>query len=307
MTKLNTKTFAVVCTAVFFQLILIANISSAKNSNSTSGWVLDAVNSASNSLEEIKRAYPDGGEPVIKAMMDLGKAHMDALQYAKAEEVYRLAVKNHKKVFKNIAGDFRHDLTLHVKLLSDLADSQLKQEKFDESTRNYRRGLNAAKLGMSVSTPEVKHMRTGLIISVARRSTKQTAESLFAQLLAASEKASGFVSDDIAMILENWIKFRGYTGRLNECEEMSTRLIDVVQRVHGSDHPEVAEALNLKASVIYSLSKDKNSDKGKEALPILRKASQIRNSAFGKDNALSIRSQKNLETLLRELYLKNKI
>jgi len=289
------------------QLIFAASFCTAESNHAKRGWVLDAVIAASNSLNDIEKVYPDGGDAVIKGSVALGDAHMDALQYEKAEQMYLRGIESHKGVFKNISGDYRHDLMLHVRLFAALADSEMKKGDFDAATHNYRRGLHAAKLGIGATTPEVKHLRTGLVLAIARRSTKQASESLFEQLLTASEKASGFISDDIAMILDNWIEFRGYTGRLAECEDMSIRLVDVLQRVHGSDHPEVAEALNRQASIIYKISQSKRSDRGKDALPILRKASQIRNAAFGADHDLSKLSQKNLETLLRELYMKNKM
>lgn len=307
MNKLHKKLLSVVCCAVIAHLFVAFNICAAEPDHSKRGWVLNAVAAASNTLNDIERVYPNGGDAVIKGIVALGDAHMDALQYDQAEQKYLRAVESHKGVFKEVSGDFRHDLMLHVRLLSALADSEMKQGDFDAATHNYRRGLHAAKLGIGATTPEVKHLRTGLVLAVARRSTKQASESLFEQLLAASERASGFISDDIAMILDNWIEFRGYTGRLAECEEMSIRLVDVLQRVHGSDHPEVAEALNRQASIIYNISKDKRSTRGKDALPLLRKASQIRHAAFGSNHDLSKLSEKNLETLLRELYLKNKI
>jgi tetratricopeptide (TPR) repeat protein len=265
-----------------------------------SGWALDAVVAASNALNDIERVYPDGGDAVIKGIASLGKAHMDALQYAEAEEVYGRAVELHKSVFKNISGDFRHSLMLHVRLLSALADSQMKQGDFDGATDSYRRGLHSAKLGIGVTTPEVKHMRTGLVLAIARRSTNEYAESLFKQLLASSETASGFISDDVAVILDNWIEFRGYTGRLSECEDMSVRLVDVLRRVYGSDHPEVAEALNRQASVIYSKSGN-DIQKRKQALPLLQKSYQIRRAAFGASHRLTKLSQKNIGTLQDEL------
>ncbi len=307
MNKSNKSLSSIIYCSFVIQLFLVCNTCIAKSDHSKRGWVLNAVTAASNSLNDIERVYPDGGDAVIKGIMELGDAHMDALQYDKAENIYLRAVESHKSAFKDVSGDFRHDLVLHVKLLSLLADSEMKQGDFDSATHNYRRGLHAAKLGMGATTPEVKHLRTGLVLAIARRSTKQASESLFEQLLAASERASGFISDDIAMILENWIEFRGYTGRLAECEDMSIRLVDVLQRVHGSDHPEVAEALNRQASIIYKISQDKRSERGKDALPLLRKASQIRHAAFGAEHPLSKLSEKNLETLLRELYLKNKI
>ncbi len=307
MKKLSKSILSVVGYAFVAQLFFALNICTAESDHAKHGWVLNAVVAASNSLNDIERVYPDGGDAVIKGIVELGDAHMDALQYDQAEQTYLRAVESHKGVFKDMSGDFRHDLMLHVRLLSSLADSEMKQGDFDAATHNYRRGLHAAKLGIGATTPEVKHMRTGLVLAVARRSTKQASESLFEQLLAASERASGFISDDIAMILDNWIEFRGYTGRLAECEDMSIRLVDVLQRVHGSDHPEVAEALNRQASIIYKISLEKRSTRGKDALPLLRKASQIRQAAFGSDHKLSKLSEKNLETLLRELYLKNKI
>ncbi len=307
MKKLSKNMLSIVGCTFVAQLFFTSDICTAESNHANRGWVLNAVTAASNSLNDIERVYPNGGDAVIKGIVALGDAHMDALQYDQAEQIYLRAVQSHKGAFKDISGDFRHDLMLHVRLLSALADSEMKQGDFDMATHNYRRGLHAAKLGIGATTPEVKHMRTGLVLAVARRSTKQAAESLFEQLLAASERASGFISDDIAMILNNWIEFRGYTDRLTECEDMSIRLIDVLQRVHGSDHPEVAEALNRQASIIYKISQDKHSTRGKDALPLLRKASQIRQTAFGPDHELSKRSEKNLETLLRELYLKNKI
>jgi hypothetical protein len=136
------------------------------------------------------------------------------------------------------------------------------------------------------------------VLAVARRSTKEAADSLFKQLLAASEKASGFVSDDIAMILGNQIEFMGYLGRLSECEEMSKRLVNVLQRVYGSDHPEVAVALNKQASIIYNKSKEKDSSTNAEdALPLLRRAAQIRRAAFGANHPLSKLAEENIKTL----------
>jgi tetratricopeptide (TPR) repeat protein len=267
---------------------------------SDSGWALDAVIAASNALNDIERVYPDGGDAVIKGIAALGKAHMDALQYAEAEKVYERAAELHKSVFKNVSGDFRHSLMLHVRLLSALGDSQMKQGDFDAATVSYRAGLHAAKLGIGATTPEVKHMRTGLVLAVARRSTRESAESLFKQLLGASEKASGFVSDDMAVILDNWIEFRGYTGRLSECEDMSERLVDVLKRVYGSDHPEVAEALNRQASVIYAKS-GKDVERRRKALPLLQNAYRIRSAAFGKSHPLTKLSDKNIKTLQDEL------
>lgn len=305
MKNLYKGIFPIICGIVTVQALVTANICSAKSDHKR-GWVLDAVITASNTLNDIERVYPNGGDAVIKSIADLGKAHMDALQYAAAEQQYLRAIELHKTVFKDISGDFRHDLMLHVRLLSSLADSNMKQSDFDGATLNYRKALHSAKLGIGATTPAVKHIRTGLVLAIARRSVNETAESFFEQLLTASEKASGFVSDDIAMILDNWIEFRGFTGQLNECEDMSVRLVEVLQHVHGSDHPEVAEALNRQASIIYNKSL-KDSSRGKDALPPLRNALKIRQIAFGASHPITKLSEKNLEILLRELYLNQQL
>ena len=305
MKNLYKNIFPTVCGIVAIQMLFVTNICTAKSDHKR-GWVLDAVATASNTLVDIERVYPDGGDAVIKAIADLGKAHMDALQYSEAEQQYLRAIELHKGVFKDISGDFRHDLMLHIRLLSSLADSNMKQGDFNDATHNYRRGLHAAKLGIGATTPEVKHMRTGLVLSTARRSVNDTAESFFEQLLTASEKASGFVSDDIAMILDNWIEFKGFTGHISECEDMSIRLVEVLQHVHGSDHPEVAEALNRQASIIYNKSLE-DSDRGKDTLDPLRKALKIRQAAFGASHPLTKLSDKNLEKQLRDLYLNRQI
>jgi len=300
MYKLRNNVNVFVACSVVFVLFCGSVRCLGKDRDSDSGWALDAVIAASNALNDIERVYPDGGDAVIKGIAALGKAHMDALQYAEAEKVYERAAELHKSVFKNISGDFRHSLMLHVRLLSALGDSQMKQGDFEDATESYQAGLHAARLGVGVTTPEVKHMRTGLVLAVARRSTKESAESLFNQLLEASEKASGFISDDIAAILDSWIEFRGYTGRLSECEDMSARLVDVLQRVYGSDHPEVAEALNRQASVIYAKSGE-DVELRRKALPLLQNAYRIRSAAFGKSHPLAKLSEKNIKTLQDEL------
>lgn len=301
----NVSTFVTGC-AIAVQLVLLGLQCEAASGRNRDGWVLDAVVAASNALADIERVYPDGGDPVIHGVVALGKAHMDALQYEQAEQQFLRAIESHRGVFKDVGDSFRHDLLIHIKLLSGLADSQMKQGKFEEATHNFRRGLHAAKLGVGASTPEVKHLRTGLVLAVARRSTVEAAESLFTQLLAASEEASGFIHDDTAMILDHWIEFRAQTSRITECEEMATRLIDVLKRVYGNDHPAVAEALNRHASIIYAKSESRGEGKGegKKALPSLREASQIRRAAFGPSHPLTKRSEENLEQLLRELYEK---
>ncbi len=280
-----------------------------ETNKSDSGWALDAVVAASNSLKDIERVYPDGGDAVINGMVSLGEARMDALQYAEAEKDYLRAIDLHKSVFKNISGEFRHDLVLHIKLLSGLADAQLQQNKLEKATHNYRRGLFAAKLGISSTTPAVKHLRTGKVLTIARRSTREAGESLFEQLLTASEKASGFIHDDIAMILDQWIEFRALTECITDCEDLAIRLVDVLQRVHGSDHPEVAEALNRQASIIYEKgnSRGKGKGEGKRALPLLREAYKIRLNAFGESHPLTQLSEQNLDKLLRKLYLKRQL
>ncbi len=295
--------------AIAVQLIHLVQPCGAASDRTRDGWALNAVTAASNTLADIERVYPDGGDPVINGIVTLGKAHMDALQYEQAEQLFLRAVESHKGVFKDVGDSFRHDLLLHVKLLSALADSQVKQGKFKEATHNFRRGLHAAKLGVGAKTPEVKHLRTGLVLAVARRSTVDAAESLFTQLLTASEAASGFIHDDTAMILDQWIEFRAQTGRLTECEDMASRLVDVLQRVYGNDHPAVAEALNRHASIIYAKSESRGEGRGegKKALPSLRKASQIRRAAFGPSHPLTERSERNLELLLRELYEKQQL
>jgi len=295
---MRSKRVTALCVSMFAVFSVLCSSSSVTAADS--GWAVNAVIAASNSLHDIEKVYPDGGDAVVKGLAALGKAHMDALEYAAAEQDYTQAVDMNKSVFNNISGDFRHGLMLHIRLLSALGDSQMKQGEFEEATDSYNRGLHSAKLGVGATTPEVKHMRTGLVLAVARRSTKEAAESLFVQLLKASEKASGFVSDDIAVILDNWIEFRAYTDRLAECEEMAERLVNVLQRVHGSDHPEVAGALNRQASAIYAASGD-DLEKRKAALPLLQKSYRIRRAAFGDSNPLVKQSEKNIKTLQDEL------
>ena len=305
----RTTNFLRVAGYVSIILFFSKNIYSEEVKKTDSAWALDAIVAASNSLKDIERVYPDGGDAVINGIVALGEAQMDALQYAEAEQKYLRAIDLHKSVFKNISGDFRHDLGLHIKLLSALADAQLRQNKFEKATHNYRRGLYAAKLGISATTPAVKHLRTGRVLAIARRSTREAGESLFEQLLTASEKASGFIHDDIATILAQWIEFRSLAGNLTDCEDMVVRLVDVLQRVHGSDHPEVAEALNMQASIIYEKgnSRGEGRGEGKRALPLLREAFRIRFAAFGASHPLTKRSELNLDKLLRELYLNRQL
>jgi tetratricopeptide (TPR) repeat protein len=235
----------------------------------SNGWAIDAVVAASNTLAGMESVYTNGGPAVVKAVAALGKAQMDALEYKSAVKSYSRALALNDRQFKHIKGDFRHALILHVRLISSLADAQMKSGDFENAARNYERGVHVAKLGVGATTPEVKHLRTGLVIATARRSIPATAESLFKQLLASSERASGFVSDDIAMILDNWIELRAYTQRLPECEAMATRLVDVSKRVYGSDHPAVANALARQASIIYDAAKASGKSRANEVYPLL--------------------------------------
>ena len=265
------------------------------------GWANDTVRTAESTLKSIEMVNTNGGPTVVKALADLGKAHMDALQYKNAEKVYQRAIKLSDKQFKNIKGDFRHDLLQRVKLMSAVADAQMKIGDFDNATRNYERGLQIAKFGIAATSPEVKHLRTGLVIATARRSIPGSAESLFKQLLASSERASGFVSDDIAMILDNWIEFRAYTRRLAECEDMAARLVDVSKRVYGSDHPAVANALARQASIIYDAGKLNGKSRAAEVLPLLKRVLQIRVAALGANHPLSKKAEENIKTLMQEM------
>ncbi len=270
--------------------------------SAASGWAIDAVVAASNTLSNVEKSYPDGGSAVVKSMAALGKAQMDALDYKAAEKTFERAFNMNKKSFKNISGDFRHALLQQVQLISSLADCQMKQGNFDDAEKNYQSGLHMAKLGVAASTPEVKHMRTGHIVAIARRSTKVASASLFKQLMSASERASGFVSDDMAMILYYWIQYEAYIGHLNECEDKAKRLVDVTKRVYGSDHPEVAEALILQASVIYDkCKKSGDNTELKRALPLLQSALKIRRAAFGSSAMRTKQSMKNIEILQAEL------
>ena len=281
-------------------LIFALILTSTADESAQVGWAVEAVNSASNTVGRLKNSKNTATR--VKSLVDLAKAYMNATQYNEAENIYKKASEINKTAFKNIKGNFKHTLTQQVVIFAGLADAQIKQGKFETAQQNYERGLHTAKLGIPASSPEVKHLRTGHIVCVARRSTKTAAESLFSQLLSASERASGFVSADLAMILENQIEYRAYSRRLSECEAMSKRLVDVSKRVYGSDHPEIARALARQASVIYVLyEKSGDLKELQKALPLMTDALRIRMSAFGPNHEITITTKKSVEDLIEKI------
>ena len=282
-------------------LLLVGQSYGQDASSAKPGWVLLAVISGEEALATAETSA-DGDDPeaVIRALQSLAKARMDALQYAEAEADYQRAIELHKDAFKGLSqdSDFRYKLLRRVRMFSGLGDAQLQQAKLGPATESYEAGLHAARLGVRSVSPEVKHLRTGLACVVARRSVRMSGESIFAQLLAASERASGFVHGDIAIILDQWIEYRAAARDLAGCEEMVTRLVDTLERVYGSDHPEVAEALTRQASILY--------EKGElqHAFPLLQRAYAIRRSAFGSSHEISKRARRNLGVLQDELKAK---
>ncbi len=288
---------------VWFAIVVLlvsmgqAGLSDAASERDDFGWVLARVTAASNMLALVEKAHPDGGAPVIDALMALGKARMDALDYAGAGADFQRAIDLHQDAFKNLTGkeDIRHDLLRRVRLLSARADTELMQNQFEEAARIYAGGLGVAKLGLSPSIPEVRHLRTGRAVAFARQSVNEVAESLLEQLLRACERSSGYVHEDVALVLNQQIEFMALTGRLKECKETAFRLVDVLQRVYGSDHPMVAEALNRLASARYE------NGNLETALPPLKRALSIRRAAFGASHEFTRRSERNIESLEVEL------
>ncbi len=282
--------------AVACALLVAGQVYAASGQSGDHGWVVENVMSGARALAAIEASNAEDPEAVISGLMALAKARMDALQYAQAEEDMQRAIELPKDAFKGLKGDdVRSGLLRRVRMFSSLGDAQLQQGKLDEATISYEAGIHAARLGVRSVSPEVKHLRTGLACAVARRSVKRSAESLFEQLLAASERASGFVHGDVAIILDQWIEYRGMTGRLGECEEMAKRLVDVLERVYGSDHPEVAEALNRQASILYE------NGELQRAFPLLQRAYAIRRAAFGLSHPITKRARRNLGVLQDEL------
>lgn len=291
------KTWLQYFSGVFFAALFMQGIGFERSAYADDAWALEAVAAASNSVVALERIYPDGGNAVVNGYLALGEARMDALQFPEAEQDLKRALELHQDVFKGLkeGQDFRYSLLRRVRLLSALGDAHMQQRELEDATRCYETAINASKMGIRATSPEVKHLRTGIACCVASRAVRNSAESIFKQLLAASERASGYVQEDIAIILDAWITYRAIGERLSECEEMATRLVGVRERIHGSDHPEVAETLNRLASVLY--------EKGelKRALPLLERAMNIRRMAFGSDHPITQRARRNLGILREEL------
>lgn len=284
-------------------VLVAGQLYAAGSSTRQEGWVVHAVDSGQSALAALEASRSDDPDAVIRGLQALAKARLDALQYAAAVAHLQRAVKLHKDAFKGLSQnrDIHDEFLLHVRLLSGLGDAQLKQGKLEAATESYEAGIHAARLGVRSASPAVKHLRTGLACVVARRSIKMSGESIFGQLLAASEQASGFVHEDVAMILNQWITYRGIVGELATCEEMAVRLVGILESVYGSDHPEVAEALNRQASILY--------EKGEleRALPLLEHAYAIRRSAFGSAHEITTRALRNLGILQDELNLQSAV
>lgn len=273
-------------------LMLLAPHLTVAADGGVSGWVLAGIADASNKLSQAENDYPDGGAPVIDALLALGKAKMDALDYKSARSDFQRAVDLHQDAFKNLNGsDIRPDLLRRVRLVSALADCLLMLKQYERASKSYLAGLAVAKLGLTPSLDEVKHLRTGRAAAIARQSVNDVAESLLGQLLHACERASGENSQDVALVLSQQVEFMAMTGRLKECEDLTFRLVLVRQRVFGSDHPLVADALNQLASARY--------ENGRlvTALPALNRALRIRQAAFGPSHEITRMSERNIEIL----------
>jgi len=300
MKKRSHKTGGVGFMAMALLLLMAVQAYGQSMTGEKHGWVIKAVISSSNVLAAIESSETGDPDAVIRGLQALAKARMDALQYAEAEADYKRAIDLHRDAFKGLqkGDDIAHGLLRRVRLFSGLGDAQLQQGRFEQASVSYEAGIRAARLGVRSASPEVKHLRTGLACSIARRSVPTSAESLFGQLLAASERATGFVHGDVATILDHWIEYRGMTGRLSECEKMSERLVGTLERVYGSDHPEVADALSRYASILYE------NGELQRAFPPLQRAFAIRRSAFGNKHPITKRARRNLGVLQDELKAK---
>ena len=272
------------------------------SAQSDAGTALQAVAAASNALVKVEGTTAAKPRAVIKSVLCLGLADADALRFEQAEKTFQRALEKNSALFKNITGDIHKDLLMQIRLLSLLADMQMRQGKFEEASQNYRRGLNTARLGISAVSPVVKHLRTGLVLATARRSTPTAAEALFDQLQNSSKQASGDVSLEMAMILRNRIEFRAYTHRIAECAEMAEHLESVSRKVYGGDSPAYAEDLVLQASVIYAVADTKgDAELRKAALPLLERVLEIRQKAFGPADKHTQAARQNIVVLKQEL------
>jgi len=256
----------------------------------SSGWALDAVAAASNDLARIE-SMDLSSSSLMRALVALGDAHLNALQYDEAVACYDRAVAVQGEAFQGIRGDLHPDLLQRVRLLAKIGDTHLRKGDYESAERAYVKGLKVARLGLSQTTPEVKRLRTGRAAALSRRFPREKAERLLEQLLQACEEASGAVHADVATVLNQWLMVRAVTRRLAESEDLASRLVDVRRRVYGSDHPEVAEALVRLASVFHEKGELARAEEPLEA------ALKIRRSAFGNDHPLTQKAKANLSRL----------
>lgn len=234
------------------------------------GWCAEA---ASKALEALARAPESNTNALYEALMAAGKAvalkgapDEAAALFERAARLGREQLSRHGR---------RDDMRHYVDALVHQGNVLYYKLRYEEAENIYRRAVEAARLTLPEKDEVVKTARNRYALALGQRQQIQPRKDFYMVLKDSCLKAFGKRHEETAAVLDELIALNLITRDFAAAQEFAEQSLKIRRKTLPANHPQLADAINHLASVLYERGKRK------ELEPLLKEALKIRTAAYG--------------------------